>query len=73
MSFFGSIHSLGGENADRNLLPEKVIDEGASDGIVEGLFVLGVKMMVLGVRQDELAQGILVDIVVHLAPDHALE
>lgn len=66
------IHAFGGEYADGNLLPEEVGDDGPGDLGVEELLLAGVELVLLGVRGDQLLQSLLVDIVIHLAPDHAL-
>lgn len=71
--FLGALHAFGSEDAVDDILPEELGDEYAGDGIVDGLFVVGVDVEVLGAKSVEFSKGVLVDIVVHLAPDQLLE
>lgn len=68
----GPVHALGGEDADGDLLPEEVVYECARDRIIKLLFVGRVESMFFGAGPDQLAEGVLIDVVVHLAPDKCL-
>lgn len=72
MGLLGPVHPLGGEHADGDLLAQEVVDEGARDAVVELLLLGGVEAFVQGVGLHELAERVAVDVVVHLAADHAL-
>lgn len=73
VSLLGALHALGGEDAAQGLLPEELRDDRASDAVVDPLLVLGVNLVVLGTHAVELPEGVLVDVVVHLAADQLLE
>lgn len=66
------IHALGGQYADGYLLSQEVGDDGPGDFGIEQLLLQRVELVLLGMRGDQLLQSFLVDIVIHLTPDHAL-
>lgn len=72
VGLLGPVHAFGGEDADCDLLPEEVSDEGAGDAAVEALLLGGIEVLLLGTGAHQLAEGVLIDVVVHLAADHGL-
>ncbi len=73
VSLLGALHAFGGEDAVQSLLPEKLRNHCASDAVVDPLLVLGVYLVVFGTHAVELPEGVLVDVVVHLAADQLLK
>jgi hypothetical protein len=72
VGLLGGVHALGGEDADGYLFSEEVVDDGPGNFGVEELLRLGVELTFFGVPPHQLLQSFLVNIVIHLAPDHAL-
>ena len=69
----GAFHAFGGEDAVEDVLPEELCNDGASNTVVDPLFMLGVNFEVFGTHAVELAEGVLIDIVIHLTADQLLE
>jgi hypothetical protein len=66
------IHPLGGQYTDGYLLSQEVRDDSPGYFGIEKLLLLRVELVLLGMCAHQLLQGFLVDIVIHLAPDHTL-
>lgn len=73
MGLLGSIHSLGGKDADRYFFTEEVIDDSPGDFVVKLLLFLRVELTLFRVSSYKLFKSLFVDVVVHFAPLHALE
>lgn len=73
MGLLGSVHSLGGKDADRDFFTEEVVDDSPGDFVVKLLFCLRVELTLFRVSSYKLFQSLFVDVVVHFAPLHALE
>ena len=72
MRLLGLVHALRGEHADRDLLSQEVIDDSPGDLVVKLLLRHRVQLALFGMALDQVFEGLLVDVVIHLAPDHAL-
>lgn len=73
MGLLGSVHSLGGQDADRYFFAEEEIDDSPGDFVVKLLLCLRVEHALFWVSSYKLFQSLLVDVVVHFAPLHTLE
>lgn len=73
IKLLGALHPLGGKDAAKNILPEELCDEGARDAIISPLFLFRVDLIILRTHTVELLEGILIDVVVHLATYQFLE
>lgn len=72
MRLLGLVHALRGKHADRDLLSEEVINDGSGDLVVKGLLSHRVELTLFRMAFYQVLQGLLIDVVVHLAPYHAL-
>lgn len=72
MRLLGFVHALGGEHADRDFLSQEVVNDGPGDLVVKLLLSHRVELTLFGMAFDQIPEGLLVDVVVHLAPYHAL-
>jgi hypothetical protein len=72
MGLFGLIHALGGSDANCYFLSKEIIDESPCDFTIKSLLRLRVKLKLLWTYFNKLFEGISVDVVIHLAPDHTL-
>lgn len=70
---FAALHPFRGQNTTDDLLPKELRDQDSCDSIVDSLLLLRVDFILLGSHLVELFQGLLVNIVVYLAPHHFLK
>lgn len=72
MCLLTPIHTFRSQHAHLYLLPEKVIDESASNGIIKLLFGEGEECCLIGMHSHQLVQGLPIHIIVHFAANHGL-
>lgn len=73
VALLGALHPLGGQDAAQDILPEELSNHRARDSIISPLFLFGIDLIILRPHAVELLEGILINVVVHLAANQFLE
>ena len=72
MRLLGLVHALRGKHTDRDLLSQEVINDSSGDLVVKRLLSHRVELTLFRMAFYQIFEGLLIDVVVHLAPYHAL-